>query len=270
MNPLADDEPLENGYGSDTLPGDNLFNDFIRGEAVSAVVLSEARGERTYRDPGRLAMADGASPMPFSNLVVIERPPRNDIDELIAEIRAFFGGNPGGPCLLKSLFPLPDLTPFGGTLIGHPPVMMRAPAPLPAPPAGIDLVRVTDERTSRDFEETLVLGFPVPQLQPFRAGCYIPSGSLDAPGWQHFVGYADGRPVAAGSSFTDSQLLRVENIAVMADARGRGFGAAITVATMGANPNIPATLVASDPGRPVYERLGFRALHRATYWLVPR
>jgi len=65
-------------------------------------------------------------------------------------------------------------------------------------------------------------------------------------------------------------LLRVENIAVTSNARGRGFGAAITVATMEADPTIPAMLVASDPGRPVYERLGFRALHRATYWLVPR
>ena len=84
------------------------------------------------------------------------------------------------------------------------------------------------------------------------------------------MGYADGRPVAAGSSFTDSRLLRVENIAVMDDARGRGFGAAITVATMGVDTTIPATLVASDLGRPVYERLGYRALHRATFWLVSR
>jgi hypothetical protein len=149
-------------------------------------------------------------------------------------------------------------------------MMMRAPAPLPAPPSDIEIVRVTDERTSRDFEETLVLGFPAPMLQPFRAGCFLPSGALDAAGWQHFVGYADGRPVAAGSSFTDSQLLRAENIAVMADARGRGFGAAITVATMGVDATIPATLVASDLGRPVYERLGYRALHRATFWLVSR
>jgi GNAT superfamily N-acetyltransferase len=270
MNPMPDGEALESGYGSGTVPGDNLFNDFIQGEAVSAVVLAEARGERTYRDPGRLAMADASSPMPFSNLVVIERPPRNHTEALIAEIRAFYADRPGGPCLLKSVFPLPDLTPLGCTLMGHPPVMMRTPAPLPAPPADIEIVRVADERTSRDFEETLVLGFPVPQLQPFRAGCVLPRGSLDAEGWQHFVGYADGRPVAAGSSFTDRQLLRVENIAVTADARGRGFGAAITVATMGADTTVPATLVASDPGRPVYERLGFRALHRATYWLVPR
>lgn len=268
---MPDDDALEDGYGPKTVPGDNLFNDFVQGEAVSAVVLARARGERTYRDPGRLALADGESPLPFSNLVVVERPPRTDeIEPLVAEIRAFYGGHPGGPCLLKSLFSLPDLTPFGCTLMGHPPVMLRLTAPLPALPPRIEIVRVHDDSTARDFEETLVLGFPAPMLQPFRAGCFLPPRALDAPGWQHFVGYDNGRPVAAGSSFADDRLLRVENIAVMGDARGRGYGAAITVATMSLAPTVPATLVASDLGRPVYERLGFHALHRATFWLVPR
>ncbi len=265
------DEAPENGYGPKTVAGDNLFNDFIRGEAASALVLAEARGERTFRDAGRLTMTDAASPLPFSNLVVLERPPRaEDIDSLIAEIRAFYAGFPGGPALLKSLFPLPDLSPLGCMLMGHPPLMLRTPIPLPSPPSDLEIVAVTDERTMADYEETLVLGYPAPMLQPFRAGCFLPPGALAAPGWQHFVGYADGRAVAAGSSYVDDRVLRVENIAVMADTRGRGFGAAITAATIGVDPNAAATLVASDLGRPIYERLGFRALHRATYWLVPR
>ena len=223
-----------NGYGPNSDPGDTLFNDFIRGESVSAIVLADARGERTSRDPGRLTMTDGASPLPFSNLVVIERPPRADgIDALVNEIRAFYAGFPGGPALIKSLFPLPDLEPNG-------------------------------------CEEALVLGYPAPMLQPFRSGCFLPSGSLDAPGWHHFVGYTGGRAVAAGSAYADDHVLRVENIAVMDDARGRGFGAAITAATVGVDLSVAAALIASDLGRPIYERLGFRALHRATYWLVPR
>jgi hypothetical protein len=270
MNPMADDEPLENGYGAKTVPGDNLFNDFVQGEAASAIVLAEARGERTYRDPGRLAMTDAESPLPFSNLVVIESPPGADIEPLVAEIRSFFGGRPGGPGLLKSLFPLPDLTPHGWTLMGHPPLMLRTPIALPARPADLQIVDVSDAQTSRDYEETLVFGYPAPMLEPFRAGCFLPSGALDAPGWHHFVGYADGRPVAAGSCFADDQVLRVENIAVMAHTRGRGFGAAITAATIGVNVDTAAMLVASDLGRPVYENLGFRALHRATFWLVAR
>jgi GNAT superfamily N-acetyltransferase len=270
MNPVPDDEALENGYGAKTVSGDNLFNDFIQGDAVGAVALAEARGEPTYRDPGRLAMADGASPLPFSNLAVIESPPGSGVESLVAEIRSFFGGNPGGPCLLKSLFPLPDLTPQGCTLMGHPPLMLRTPIPLPPPRPDLEIRTVADERTSSDYEETLVFGYPAPMLQPFRAGCLLPSGALDAPGWHHFVGYADGRAVAAGSCYADGRVLRVENIAVMADTRGRGFGAAITAATVAVNLDTAAMLVASDLGRPVYEQLGFRALHRATFWLVPR
>jgi len=270
MNPVADDEPLANGYGPKTVPGDTLFNDYVQGDAVGAVVLAEARGERTFRDPGRLAMADGASPLPFSNVAVIESPPGADIESLVAEIRSFFGGNPGGPCLLKSLFSIPDLTPHGCTLMGHPPLMLRTPIHLPAHPEDLEIRAVTDERTASDFEETLVLGYPAPMLQPFRAGCFLPAGALDAPGWHHFVGYADARAVAAGSCYADDRVLRVENIAVMADTRGRGFGAAITAATVAVNLDAAAMLVASDLGRPVYEQLGFRALHRSTFWLVPR
>ena len=154
--------------------------------------------------------------------------------------------------------------------MGRPPLMLRTPITLPARPADLQIVAVDDEQTSRDYEEALVFGYPAPMLQPFRAGCFLPSGALDAPGWHHFVGYADGRAVAAGSCYADDQVLRVENIAVMADTRGRGFGAAITAATIGVNLDTAATLVASDLGRPVYENLGFRALHRATFWLVSR
>ena len=270
MNPMSDDEELETGYGPRTAPGDNLFNDFVRGEAISAVELARARGERTSRDPGRLAMADGASPLPFSNLVVIERPPAGPAVALVEEIRSFFEGFPGGACLLKSLFPIPDLTPYGCTLMGHPPLMLRASIPLAPPPPDLEIVAVTDARTSRDWEETLVLGYPAPMLDPFRAGCMLPTGALEAVGWNHFVGYTDGRAAAAGSCYVDDHVLRVENIAVMSDARGRGFGAAITAATIAVDLTIPAMLVSSDLGRPVYERLGFRALHRATFWLVPR
>jgi hypothetical protein len=174
---------------------------------------------------------------------VIESPPGAEIEPLVAEIRSFFGGHPGGPCLLKSLFPLPDLTPHGWTLMGHPPLMLRTPIARPARLADLQIVEVNDEHTSCDYEEALVFGYPAPMLKPFRAGCFLPSPALDA--------------VAAGSCYVDDRVLRVENIAVMADTRGRGFGAAITAATIAVNLDTAATLVASDLGRPVYENSVF-------------
>ena len=76
--------------------------------------------------------------------------------------------------------------------------------------------------------------------------------------------------MAAGSAYAGDQLLRVENIAVLHGVRGRGYGVAITAATIGVDLTKPATLVSSDLGRPIYEKLGFRAVMRCTYWLGMR
>jgi len=48
---------------------------------------------------------------------------------------------------------------------------------------------------------------------------------------------------------------------------GRGYGLALTAAAAAVEPSKPATLIASDLGRPVYDRLGFVAVMRFTYWL---
>jgi hypothetical protein len=42
---------------------------------------------------------------------------------------------------------------------------------------------------------------------------------------------------------------------------------AITAAVIGVDLTKPAALVASDLGRPIYEKLGFAAMLRVTYWL---
>jgi GNAT superfamily N-acetyltransferase len=62
-------------------------------------------------------------------------------------------------------------------------------------------------------------------------------------------------------------LVRVDNIATLESARGRGYGLALTAAAAAVDPSKPATLIASDLGRPVYDRLGFVAVMRFTYWL---
>ena len=51
---------------------------------------------------------------------------------------------------------------------------------------------------------------------------------------------------------------------------GLAYGEVRTAATIGADLTKPAALVASDLGRPIYERLGFVATLRVTYWLGMR
>jgi len=61
----------------------------------------------------------------------------------------------------------------------------------------------------------------------------------------------------------------VAYVAALPAARGRGAGAAVTWAATVCRPDLPAVLVASDDGRPVYERMGFLAVERWTAWLRP-
>jgi GNAT superfamily N-acetyltransferase len=139
--------------------------------------------------------------------------------------------------------------------------------PFPPPPRELRIVPVDDNRTAFDYERALIYGYPAPQLQPMTEVTLITPGALDAPGWHHFVGYVDGEPVASGSGYVGDRLVRVDNIATLESARGHGYGLALTAAAAAVDPSKPATLVASDLGRGVYERLGFLAILRSTYWL---
>ncbi len=265
---MADDEPLESGYGPQTSPGDNLCNDFVQESARSFAAFASARGDRLARIDGIVTMADAGSPVPFFNRAVLEQP-IDDLERAVHELRAFYCGTGSEtPFLLDSTWPTPDLRPHGFALMGHPPLMLRpARTPLPAAPPELHVVRVSDDRTAHDYEYTLAHGYPALQMQPVQGVTILTPACRAATGWHHFVGYVDDRPVTAGSAYVDDLLVRVDNIATLDDARGRGYGAAITAAAVAVDPSKPATLIASDLGRPVYERLGFVAMLRVTYWL---
>jgi predicted GNAT family acetyltransferase len=81
-----------------------------------------------------------------------------------------------------------------------------------------------------------------------------------------WVGYLDDRPVACAGAHVTEVCVDVEYVATHADVRGRGFGAAVTWAATLADPAKPAVLIASDPGQPVYERMGYLRLMRLTMW----
>ena len=48
--------------------------------------------------------------------------------------------------------------------------------------------------------------------------------------------------------------------------RGKGIGEALTWAATLADPSRPAMLMASDSGRPIYERMGYIPILRLTLW----
>jgi GNAT superfamily N-acetyltransferase len=93
-------------------------------------------------------------------------------------------------------------------------------------------------------------------------------GVLDS-GVRLWVGYEGDRPVGTAGVYEAHGTNDVEWVSVYDDCRGKGYGAALTwVATL-ADPALPAVLIASDAGQPVYERMGYLCLTRLSLWSWP-
>lgn len=263
------DEELETGYGPSAPAGDNLCNDYAQGMAEAFSSLAEARGDRVLRDDGLdLTMSDGGSPAFFGNVAVAGRP-LGDADwrEAAARLHDFYGGRPGGAFLVFSAWPTPDLVPLDFERIGHPPMMLRLPGRLTVGQIdGFEIRPVVDAATAEDWERAFVDGFPEPALHPVRPGCLLPEHALGVERWRHWVGYLDARPVATASAWLADHHVHVEFIATAEAARGRGIGRAMTATATLARPDLPAILIASDLGRPVYQRLGYLSVLRFTLW----
>ena len=127
-------------------------------------------------------------------------------------------------------------------------------------PDGHEIRRIHDPAGLDDHVRALAEGFgaPEPMVRPWigedlwlREGCAV------------YVGYTDGRPVSSGSGVRTGRTIGVYSIATTPDARRRGYGAAMServVADGAAVGCDVAILQASDMGRPIYERLGFRTV----------
>jgi GNAT superfamily N-acetyltransferase len=203
----------------------------------------------------------------FINTAVVLAAPR-DWDEVLARTESVIPA--GVPATLLSPYDTPDLTRSGWQLVGHPPLMARLPGAAAAPPvpAELRMHEVVDQPGLEVFERTLVDGFPLADLQPYQWGRFYDERILGG-ATRLWLGFVDGRPVATAAAHVAAGVNCVEMVATIERFRGHGYGAAVTWAATTADPTLPAILVASDPGRPVYERLGYTALTRWTMWLRP-
>jgi GNAT superfamily N-acetyltransferase len=207
----------------------------------------------------------------FTNVAYVLREP-DDWDRIVGRVSDVVP--PGRPLSLISPWSVPDLGP-DWTPFGHPPLMLRAAEGLttgtpdtPDTPAELTVSEVVDQPGLEVLERTLVDGYPEPGLQPYRWGDVHDARVLGGP-THFFLGSVAGRPVATAAGHVAAGLVVVELVATMADARGRGYGAAVTWAATLVDPTLPAVLIASDLGRPVYERMGYVAVSRWTFWHRP-
>lgn len=258
-------EHLTTGW-EPTLPAeDSLVRQAVLVHALWAVELARQAG-RPWRDGDDWAGGYAADSGAFSNQIVLKRPV-GDPGRSLGQVAAFYPTDV--PYLLISPWPTSDLSIYGLGLVGHPPLMLRPTATRTEPPqTGLDLRWVETADDLAAAEQVMVEGFPMPELQPFKPGRFLAPALLDGP-MRVVVAWDGDTPLATATALCAYGVTLVENVAVLQGARGRGAGAAVTWAATVTEPGLPAVLIASDAGQPIYERLGYLRLERWTIWLRP-
>jgi hypothetical protein len=216
---------------------------------------------------GAARVADAGSLCPFLNSTVLTRPIELDeIGRLTEDLDAFYARADGGSWLLWTASPMPDLSPLGYANWGQPPLMLRpVGGEAPPPPPELRIVEVMDADRLVDFETAFIEGYPLHWLQPARPGSLFDTRVLGGP-LRLWLGLVADRPVSVAASFESADIVGVHMVATRPEARGRGYGAALTWQATRAKPQVPAMLQASDQGRPLYERMGYITLTRMTLW----
>ena len=123
-----------------------------------------------------------------------------------------------------------------------------------------------NQASLRAFEGTIVRGFGLPEVERQGPGAAFSADILSDDRQRMWVGWESERPVSAAATFTEAGINDVTLVATVPEARGRGYGAALTWRATLANPTLPTLLLATEAGRPVYERLGYLALFRFALW----
>ena len=260
----AEGEHLTTGWEPELAADDTLVRQAVLVHASWPAELGRSAGRPWRAAPGWTGAYIGDRGA-FTNLVMLTQPP-SDPAAVIAEVNALVPAQ----VTYALISPWPgDLSSHGLALLGHPPLMVRFPSreETPTPPE-VDIVEVTDRVGLAVAERILVDGYPLTDMEPFSAGDLFGLDLLDGP-THVWLAMSEGEPVAVSVAHLAAGITLVEYVATLPQARGRGMGAAVTLAATLADPARPAVLLATDDGRPVYERMGYRSIERWTAWLRP-
>lgn len=181
--------------------------------------------------------------------------------DVLERVDAFFAASSGGGYQLWSIWQTPDLSGDGFER-GSAPCMLREPGgePRPAPPE-LEIVEAEDEQALLEAATLIgeVFGAPVDPST-------VLAPRILGEDFKLWLGSVDGRTVSTATAYLSDGFVGVYAVATAQDARGRGYGEALTWAATLCRPGLPATLQASAMGRPVYERMGYRTIADFTIW----
>lgn len=220
-------------------------------------------GGDLFERNGVLAVCSGM-PVPWLNIAFVTRKldaPRESIRGAVS-----FFEDRGQPFIIRVRDGVDQDAERAAEQLGFPysdtvPGLTLHPIPDPAPlPAGLVITTVEDKSSLQDFIDVNAEAFGMPVEGMSRL---LTMGFIADPGWRAYLGALDGRPVAASMLQLDGDIAGVYFVGTRADYRNRGLGAAMTWHTVregAAAGCIIGALQASDMGKPVYERMGFRVV----------
>lgn len=197
--------------------------------------------------------------------------------EVLASANAFFAGSPRPYTVMTLASHDQDLEAHlaanGHTaVVDGPEMSVDAPMPVPAAPPGVTTEVVADEAGRRAFLDVVGPAFAGlgedPAVWP-RA--YPDVDSLAGDDRAAMVVFDDGVACAGGMVYLVDAVGHVIHVGTDPDRQGQGFGSLVTAAlTRGAfDRGVElVTLIATDPGEPVYRRLGYTESTRGRWWLV--
>jgi hypothetical protein len=261
---------LETGWLPTTPIEDTYLRRFLFTWASAASALALLHGGAVQAREAFL-FADSGRAGGFLNCATLTQPlSAQTASETLADIaRLFAFDRPEriGDALLVSAWPTGDLRFAGWNLMGHPPVHLlpAGHTPRPAPPE-LTIAAVTDPDALRAWERVVIAGYPLEAIGDAPPGTLMPVDILREPRSRMWLGSVNGRPVCASWAWSEHGTNSVVMVATIADARRRGYGEAVTWRAALADPSLPAMLLSTDEGRPVYERMGFLPLWRFTLW----
>jgi hypothetical protein len=259
---------LENGHEASTPIADSYLRRFVMNWIETTETMALAAGGASLRSD-RFWAADVGRPASYTNTTTLIQPVTAAAGELMADIETFYAANDGvrRETYVFSPWPTPDLRPYGWLLGGHPPLhLLPAGATRPPAPEGFRIERVKTAESLATFERIAIAAYPLYGLENNPPFSLFALPLLDLSRVRLVLGFDGVTPVGVGVSAVDHGINQVMLIATLPEARGRGFGAALTWESSLADPALPAMLLSSDIGRPVYEKMGYLPLFRFTVW----
>jgi hypothetical protein len=259
--------PLETGWLPDTPVEDTLLRCFVHNQAeVNAVVAASAGGRSDRTDD--VFLADAVSPVPYFNQAILARPVLAADDPGLDAVDRFFAGH-SHPVTVLSIWPTPDLSSRGWSLVGHPAFVVRAPSP-----HGHVALADVEVRAATTADDYAVAGRVVVDGYPFDVDVdrdveSLFRSSLGERGLLVRLGILDGEPVGVGNRFVAHGVVNLCLGATLPAARRRGVWQSLVWARVDDAPDLPAVAFTSDDSRPGFIRMGFLPVTRFTMWLLP-